>query len=402
MNYDLYSTQFTIVGYIAFWIAAVVIGTFLIVAFISFVSKKEVIRRQMKLLLLCFLVALSIWAFLWDPAPYYDSYKHFQWLDQIRKQNLGLLTFLRDGFQGSSIGNYHGLVAFNILRYVLVNISSNNHIFPFVCAAIDYFIFYYVVVDFFDRQKIKMTWLFVVWTMSFSFMSYFMVVSGIRNALAASVSALAIYNHLYKKHNLVEYFVLSIIAVTIHPNVIFPLLIAYVYPLFSGIKSVFVMILSAIFFRFGYIFLKLSGISFLEYIGEVIEFYLIDNQYYGELTTYIVDIVVILSCLLLLIRNDKTKIGDNTNKLGNENCAQFVFVYCVALLTLAFVGGTNFLTRGCYVLGTLSVFLVGQFSRMRFRWCRQDIPNFILMGGIIIASLVNIGNEFMLLLAQFF
>ena len=287
MNSDLYSTHFTTGGYIAFWIAAAIIGTFITVTFISFISKREIVRRQSKALLFVFLVALSVWAFLWDPAPYYDSYKHFQWLNQIRNQKLGLFGFLENGFSGSKVGNYYGLIGFNILRYVVVTISANNHALPLLCTAIDYLIFYYVVTDFMDKEEISFTWLFVVWAMSFSFMSYFMVVSGIRNAFAASIAGLAVYNRLYKKRGYFEYAVLSVLAVTIHPNVALPLFIAIVYPLFKGIKSIFVLLFCILFFRFGYTFLQSSGIPFLSYVGGVIEFYIVDNQYHGELTTYI-------------------------------------------------------------------------------------------------------------------
>lgn len=400
MNSDLYSTKFTIAGYATFWLAALVIGIFVVVTFVSFVSKREVVKWQMKALLFCFLVALSLWAFLWDPAPYYDSYKHFQWLNQIRQQKLGLLTFLKDGFQGSKIGNYYGLIGFNILRYVAVSISSNNHMLPFMCTAIDYLIFYYVVTDFFEREEISNTWFWVTWVMSFSFMSYFMVVSGIRNAVAASLAGLAIYNRLYKKHSYIEYLILAIVAVTIHPNVVLPILITVVYPLFRGTKSFLILVFSMIFFKFGYVLLKTSSISFLSYVGEVVEFYIVDNRYHGELTTYISDIVVLLCCLLLFIRNKN--VNDAEKGTDEERYGQFIFIYCLAILTMVFVGATNFLTRGCYVLGILSVFFVKRFSKLSYTASREDMTNIVLITVIIFTSLINIGSELILLLAQFF
>lgn len=408
MNSDLYSTHFTTGGYIAFWVSAVIIGTFIAVTFISFISKREIIRSQIKTLLFIFLAALSVWAFLWDPAPYYDSYKHFQWLNQIRNQKIGLLSFLKNGFNGSKIGNYYGLIGFNILRYIVVTLSSNNHMLPFLCTAIDYLIFYYVVIDFIDKEGINFTWLFVVWAMSFSFLSYFMVVSGIRNAFAASIAGLAIYNKLYKKHGYVEYVFLSVMAITIHPNVALPLLITIVYPLFKGIKSIFVLFFCILFLRFGYTFLQSSGIPFLSYVGGVIEFYIVDNQYHGEVTTYISDIIVIVCSLMLFARNRRTLLpqGDNqrgkVQNVGSTRCVQFVLVYSLAVLSMAFVGGTNFLTREGYVLGILSVFYVKFFSSLHYTVSKEDFPNVTLLAVIILASLANIGSEFLLLFAQFF
>lgn len=408
MNSDLYSTHFTTIGYIAFWLAAAIIGVFIAVTFVSFVSRREVVRWQIKVLLFAFLVALAVWAFLWDPAPYYDSYRHFQWLDQIRNQRIGLIDFLKNGFGGSKIGSYNGLIGFNILRYIVATISSNNHVFPFMCTVIDYLIFYYVVVDFVDREKVSYTWLFVIWVLSFSFMSYFMVVSGIRNALAASIVGLAIYNKLYKKHGYFEYAVLSVIAVTIHPNVALPILIAAVYPLFKGAKSFFVLFLCVIFFRFGYTFLQTSSIYFLSYVGGVIEFYIVENQYHGEMTTYVADIIIIVCSILLLNRNRRVLLFNNIDEnnevkdTGVEKCVQFAFVYCVALIAMASVGGTNFLTRGGYVFGILSIFLVKCYSGLSYTASGRNLPNILLMTGIVLASLYNIGSEFLLLLAQFF
>lgn len=408
MNSDLYSTHFSTVGYSAFWLAAAIIGVFITVTFISFVLKKEVVRWQIKALLFAFLAALAVWAFLWDPAPYHDSYRHFQWLNQIRNQKMGLIDFLKNGFGGSKIGNYYELIGFNILRYIVVTISSNNHALPFICTVIDYLIFYYVVMDFVDREEISYTWLFVIWALSFSFMSYFMVVSGIRNALAASIAGLAIYNRLYKKHGYLEYAILSGIAVTVHPNVALPILIAIVYPFFKGIKSFLILFLCVVFFRVGYTFLQTSSIPFLSYVGGVIEFYLVENQYHGELTTYIADIIVILCSILLLTRNRGMLIinsKDENNEVKDtdvEKCVQFAFVYCVAVISMAFVGGTNFLTRAGYVLGILSIFLVKYYSGLKYTTSGRDLPNILLMSGMIIASLINIGSEFLLLLAQFF
>ena len=408
MNADLYSTHFTTAGYIAFWLAATIIGVFIVVTFVSFVSKREVVRWQIKALFFTFLAALAVWAFLWDPAPYYDSYRHFQWLNRIRNQRIGLIDFLKNGFGGSKIGNYYGLVGFNILRYIVVTISSNNHVLPFICTVIDYLIFYYVVVDFVDREEISYTWLFVIWSLSFSFMSYFMVVSGIRNALAASIAGLAIYNRLYKKHGYFEYAVLSAIAVTIHPNVALPILIAVVYPLFKGAKSFLILFLCVIFFRFGYTFLQSSSVPFLSYVGGAIEFYIVENQYHGEMTTYIADIIVIICSILLLNRNRGMLIinsKDENNEVKDtdaEKYVQFAFVYCVAVIAMVFVGGTNFLTREGYVFGILSIFLVRYYSGLSYTASGRDLPNILLMTGIILASLFNIGSEFLLLLAQFF
>lgn len=408
MKSDLYSTHFTIAGYLAFGFSMAIVGIFVVVTFVSFVSKREVIRWQLKTLSFLFLVALAVMAFLWDPAPYYDSYRHFQWLDQIRSQKIGLFDFLKNGFRGSQVGNYYGLVSFNMLRYLIATISTNNHMLPFICTAIDYMIFYYVIWDFIDREEINCIWFFVIWIVSFSFMSYFMVVSGIRNAFAASIAGLGVYNRLYKRHSYVEYALLSSIAITIHPNVALPLLIAIVYPLFKGVKSLIIIFFCILFFRFGYTVLQSSNIPFLSYVGGVIAYYIVDNQYYGELITYVSDIIVILCSLLLFVRNKGMTLFSGKNELCKvydtevEKCIQFVFVYCVAVLAMFFLGGTNFLTRASYVLGILSIFLVKYYAGLSYTLSKKDLPNIFLIIGIILASLVNIGSGFLLLLAQFF
>lgn len=406
MNENLYSTDFTTIGYLLFLIAAMIIGLFLVVTFISFITKREIVKNQMRILFISFIVALSVWALLWDPAPYYDSYKHFQWLDQIRAQNLTLYKFLKDGFEGSRTGNYHGLIFFNILRYIIVRISSNNHVLPFVCTIIDYFIFYYIVIDFFSCEKLRYTWMFALWTMCFSFMSYFMVVSGIRNTFAASVSALAIYRRIYKKSSLVEYAILSFIAVTTHPNVILPLMIALIYRYIGGYKCAFVLLSGIVFLKFGTNILKSSSIYFLSYIGGVIEFYLVDFQYHGEIITFIADIVVIVCLLLMLYHKNNKKylymFESSEEYFLMERYLKFCKVYLWVLLALAFVGSTNFLTRGSYVLGFLSVFFIKAFSKIKFSLLKHENLNTILLITIIVVSLINIGHEFLLLLAQFF
>ena len=140
----------------------------------------------------------------------------------------------------------------------------------------------------------------------------------------------------------------------------------------------------------------------------MIEFYIVGNQYHGEMTTYIADIIIIVCSILLLNRNRGALISNNrdenneVNDTGVENCVQFAFVYCVAVIAMVFAGGTNFLTREGYVFGILSIFLVKYYSGLSYTASRRDLPNILLMTGIILAALFNIGSEFLLLLAQFF
>lgn len=397
MNYNQFSTDFTTIGYVAFWICASIIAIYWGTVLFSFISKREIVERQRKWLTASFVVSLIIWALLWDPAPYYDSYKHFIWLDQIRSQGGSLFKFLSEGIVGSRYGNYPGLIAFNILRYIVAVISEDNHFLPMICTAIVYTLVFYIVQDYFKKKELSCTWLFPCLTMVFSYLPYFMVVSGIRNALGASIAAYAIYKRIFKNKNLLYYFTISLIAVTVHPNVLLALVIGLVYPFFKGFKSIFILFAGALFLMIGVNYFQSSNVFFLSYIGNTISFYLNEGKYSGEMVTYIVDIVTLI-CTLFLLYINRRDLDE-----GNNDGLQFCIVYMVVCIATAFVGGTNFLTRSCYVLGPLIVFIIEPFSSCGYSIReRNGVINWIIMATIIVTSTINIGQGFLLLLAQFF
>lgn len=407
MNIDLYSTNFTIIGYVLFCFSSIIIGFFAMICFVSFISNKQIKKEHIKFYLSLFLMALSIWALLWDPAPYHDSYRHFEWLDEIRIQGLDIITFLKEGFKDSTYGNYKELIAFNVLRFIVVSVSQDNHILPFVSTMIVYLIFYYIVTDFFEREHINYKWLLIILLLSFSYMSYYMVVSGIRNALAASIAGLAIYRRIYRRKGSVEFVITSVIAMTVHPNIILALAISVVYPLFSGLKSLWILVVGILCFRGGYYLLLATNIPYLSYIGNVLKFYLVDYQYHGEMITYLVDIVVTICCLILLCVNRVTilrsyqyeKVRDVKHCL---NTVDFIQVYLILLLVMSLAGSTNFLTRSGYVLGLLSIFIVKEISKCEFSLSGKGLLNSFLLMVVSFATMINIGSELLLLFSQFF
>ncbi len=401
MSSDLYSTSFSSIGLIAFFISMAVIVLFWISSFFSFILKREIVVKQQKILIAGFAVSLAIWALLWDPAPYYDSYRHFQWLDQIRsqihEQNLSLWRFLRDGFKGSTVGNYKSLIAFNVIRYFVTKISNNNHLLPFVCTLLDYYLICYIVTDYFESRKIKFNWLFPYTSICFSFIPYFMVVSGIRNALAAAITAFGIYRKIYKKKGNVEYFLITIIVATIHPNMLLPLVIGLIYPFCKGMKSIFILFGGVVFLRFGVNYLQRSSLSFISYLGNTISYYMNEGKYSGEMLNFTVDIVVIVSILIIIFLNRSSISKINTDGL------QFCIVYMFVILATAFLGGTNFLTRSGYALGPFAVFIIEPLYQLKYSLAAPNgLANCFLMLITISACLINIVQGYWILLAQFF
>lgn len=397
MGSDLYSTSFTTIGYIAFWFAFAIILFFWTASAVSFISQREIVRRQQRYLFGSFVVALAVWALLWDPAPYYDSFRHFIWLDQIRSQELSLWEFLTEGFSGSRTGNYKGLIAFNILRHVVTKLSNDNHMLPFVSTTICYLIFYYIVTDFFKDKKIKYSLLFPSCVLCFSFMPYFMVVSGIRNALAASIAAFVLYQRIHKNKGIIYYIVGALIVITVHPSLMIPIAVGLVYPIFKGARSFYLLFIGMAFLSLGVNILMNSNISFLAYIGNAISYYLNEGKYFGEMITYVVDIVVLTSIIVFFYINRREL------RRHSEKGFQFYRVYMVIVLAMAFLGGTNFLTRSGYVLGPLAVFLIDPiYQVMSSKFARHKFYNIVLGFIILIACLINIADGFILLLAQFF
>lgn len=190
----------------------------LFIALIFVYGRIKIKERTMKVLFFLFALSLANIAFFKEPPRAWDLTFHLAYMDQIRNSSLSIFEFL---FHNTSwVGGYRFFFTFNLIRYVICQLSENNHWLPWTCVLIDYCIVGYIMYDWSrDHEKNgKVNWLSVL--ICFGLLPFIHANSGMRNALAFSLMGLGIYLYSYKKKKLLVFLILSAMAVTIHPSVL--------------------------------------------------------------------------------------------------------------------------------------------------------------------------------------
>lgn len=391
----MYSTQLTLIGWGILIIALSGIVIYLLVLADIYIKNATLIYRQKKIIFLIFTVSLAALAFLWDPAPYYDLYVHFRYLNQIRYSNMTFWEFLTQTNQSQIIGGpYQSMIAFNIYRYIIAKITVNNHWFSGICTIIDYMIFSYITLDWFKKNRISDRWLLPVNILAFSLMPYLMVVSGVRNAFAASLVALELYRRLLGENSIWEYIIVGLIAITFHQAVIVAVIMGLVYPLFKGIRGYIFIFLGTISLTELAKILEMYGTGFLKTLGSTFLFYAVQRQYHGELLSFIADIITIVVFVLVFFTEEMNKEVEKNRK------SNLIIVYMIFILTSIVVGSYNVLLRSAYALAPMSALLITPFAKNRNIYGKLLWR--ILFIGVLCFSSVNIVDSLWKFFAQMF
>ena len=328
--------------------------------FVCFVTGKNYKPFSVSAILWALIIAYGIMAFLWQPAWNEDLVRYFQQANEIRSSGLSLFDFVTQSIRGikDPIGGYGTLYTFNFIRYIIHYIFENNHWLPCIFTMIHYAIWHYITLDWFKRHNFDHKWLMLVMITASPMAPLFFVASGVRNGLAAAVTALAIYLRIYRRKSLTLYLVISFFAATIHPGVLSSIGLGLVYPYLRGSFSM-IAALSASFMA-SRILKALSGssIAYISFISDHFSNYYV-NAYYDFLVPYYSDIaLVILMLCLFLIREVSLSESSSYDK-PEKDMNHFIIVYLVVSLCACFIGiGDVLFRRMLYVLSPLSGILV--------------------------------------------
>ena len=164
----------------------------------SLFTNIRITKTQQTIIYLFFSLALSLMAYFVDVPIGWDLARHLNFIEQIYSSNISLFDYLFNNT--SSIGGgYNGLLTFNIIQYFIANYTSNYMIISAIFVFADYAIVSYIAIDWQISTVNRSNIPFLSLLLCFCFLPYVFCVSGLRNALCASLLALGIYLYLYKK-----------------------------------------------------------------------------------------------------------------------------------------------------------------------------------------------------------
>lgn len=158
-------------------------------------------------------IVLGLLGAMIEPKEIYDLSRNYRFIDNIRAYGFTLKEYLDYGYLYNDL-NYKYTYVYNIILYVIAQTLPNQAL-PFIAIAFSYASFLYIYLDSNMQAENRLTRLTSISLFSV-LLPYLYIYSGIRNALAACMVALAIYQYMMKGFIVVP-LVLALSAIMIHP-----------------------------------------------------------------------------------------------------------------------------------------------------------------------------------------
>ena len=293
--------------------------------------------------LLVIAVSLAVITMCVNPTKYWDIFRQYELLDNIRSSGIGLVEFLFDNKLRIGGSDYKSLFAYNLLRYLVVSLG-NNRLLPFIMTAITYLIWSYITIDWVKEHPMTGNDIIISMMLSGVLMPFIFVNSGLRNTTAAAIAALAIYNNFYKKHRIIELIILFVVAFTIHYSMVY-VIVVYILTKLCRTKIAIALLfvwtnviplIANQFKNSQYEVLRKMASSFAIYTGRrgfSINYYLLGAY-----------IVMFALCIALLL----------THKKSNDTANLRDFVVMMVINAIFNFGYSEIVLRPLYILGVMS------------------------------------------------
>lgn len=322
---------------------------------------EKTLRKYKKQMYFFFSLSLAFVGFYLNPPANWDSVRHFSLMDEIRNSNIGFFSFVFNNGGGIGGESLKYLVCFNIIRFILCNITDNNHWLAFVAGSTCYMISSYILLDYTtDTKYAKVIQLFsvILW---FVEIPYMFIIAGIRCAMGVNIVALAMYRHNKKSISWFGYIIYLFVSTTIHPMA---LLIGALYIAFLFINKRILYLTALVlpaFILYVADYFRQSNNGFLSFIAHKFLEYNEISIHSSNVFFMYSNISVIVTVLIILFISSPYKKGlKKSNVMLNytsKDIRSFIVFYL--LFTLVFIGNEELLKRFSYLFMPLAPVIVG-------------------------------------------
>ena len=172
-------------------------------------------KKQVIFLLSLMVLALAFLGAFIEPKEAYDLSRHYDLLSSIKNSSFTLTSYLKEGPEFLN-WNYRYTYIFNVLCYLIARYLPFQAL-PFITILICYSLLMYIVISYFGEGNLINKNIFFSICLCQATMPYLFIYSGIRNGLASSIIAFAIYRFVYCNHNYFELGLLAIVSILVHP-----------------------------------------------------------------------------------------------------------------------------------------------------------------------------------------
>ena len=186
---------------------------------LSFAFGKIRDPRRDNMYLCILVVAMAVFGSSINPPSHgWDLYRHYQYLEALRTANYSFTDYMFNFDNILGGGTRSGLYGFKLYFFLMSRFKSNR-LLPFVTLLIVYGIWCYITQDWLQKKNrtelLAPSFLFCLATMPYVYVN-----TGIRNGLAASIVALALYREFEKNGSPIVTAMLLVFSCTIHNAVI--------------------------------------------------------------------------------------------------------------------------------------------------------------------------------------
>lgn len=326
-----------------------------------------------------------------------DLARHFIMMDLVKKSEFSLIEYVflhGDAFTSNITMRF--CYAFNFIIYITSKYCSNYYIMAWIFVVVDYCIIAYIGVDWRKQHKgYKSPHFFYEVLLCFSLLPFFQTVSGLRTAMAACLTALAIYLYLFKKKSIRVFMIIILLAATFHPSFLLAVPFVMVTKMFnrktglivSIAGSILIPLTARILIKYSNGFFYSIAYKYLQYTG--------DGAYRSTRFCYY---GVIIICLLTIVqhfiafpycRKKALRIKSNSKDRDRVEIYDFMIYYMIFILSN--IGNYEMILRPAYLLGAMAPVLTGMvFDRRCKSYQRNALAKIIRMILFVIILYVSI------------
>lgn len=355
-----------------------------IIALISFLiatHNARFYKWQRRLFFVAFIVFIALCISLIQPKGTFDLTRHYRLLDGIKSSNQNWIKYIVDNGEA----NYRFTYFFNFLTYFIGKYLLHQAL-PFLAAIICYGVVEYLLNNAYENKKFKNGHIALTVFVTIGFLPVVYVYSGIRNAVAAAIVALAIYLRIYKDISLTAFFALSALAATMHPVAIAAVPFMFLSKIHPGKKSVILILLIPYLLDVMMTYFRKSNYDILRYIGAKFYSYISRVHYQGKTFYYSAIIMTATVLLFSLIRRKEA---------SNKDRAFINFITWYCIFVFANLRSYQIVSRLPYVLGILSPQIVQTiFSPSYYHGWKRTLL-YSAFAGIAAVAIFDIYQNFM-------
>ncbi len=282
------------------------------------IANKKINKKVLIILQIILIVTLAILAFLIEPRESNDLFRHFEKIDLIREKGFGIEL------------EYDYVIIVKLL-FGFVALLQNNHFLPAISVIITYGISMYIIYDFIKRNETTSRVISISILLSFALCSFYMVTSGIRNAMACSFLALGLYLDLIRREKLIKKVWPYIVATLIHPIAYIVIAIRLLLNIKCLNKIKYAILLIGLLYSPIMNLFKFINIEITNYLAQKMNAYLILESKEDIRWMLVVWIFLIFLYVISIIIKKK-----NENKKFDQYL-NFVQIYILFIFALTFV-----------------------------------------------------------------